>query len=55
MIKMGADIRYNTKLTDLIIQDDHIKGIIVNNEEKIDTEVLILAIGHSSRDTFYGI
>ena len=53
MIKMGADIRYNTKLTDLIIQDDHIKGIIVNNEEKIDTEVLILAIGHSSRDTFY--
>ena len=53
MIKMGLEIRYNTKLTDLIIEDDHIKGIIVNDSERIDTDVLVLAIGHSSRDTFY--
>ena len=53
MINRGASIRYNTKLTDLIIENNHIKGIIVNNEERIDTDVLVLAIGHSSRDTFY--
>ena len=49
---MGGDIRYNSCLTNIEIQDSHIKSIEINNNEKIETEVLILAIGHSARDTF---
>lgn len=52
IIKNGGEFRYNTKLTDLIIEDNKIKKIIVNDNEEIDTEILILAIGHSARDTF---
>ena len=52
MLDMGATIKYNSKLTDIIIKDNHIESIIINDKEKIDTEVLVLAIGHSSRDTF---
>ena len=52
MISMGAEFRYNTCLTNLIIENNNIKQIEVNNNELIDCDNLILAIGHSARDTF---
>ena len=52
IIDMGGEFRYNTKLTNLIIKDNRIKQIEVNNKELIDCDILILAIGHSARDTF---
>lgn len=52
IISFGGEFRYNTKLTDLIIEDNRIKKIIVNDKEEIETDILILAIGHSARDTF---
>ena len=52
IIKMGGEIKYNSCLTDIEIQDSSIKSIEINNSQKIDTGVLILAIGHSARDTF---
>lgn len=51
IIELGGEVRFNHKVTDVII-DNNNKGIIVNHEERIDTEVLVLAIGHSARDTF---
>lgn len=52
IITMGGEFRYNTTLTDIVIENNQIKSIIVNDSEKIETGVLILAIGHSARDTF---
>lgn len=52
IIKMGGEFKYNSTLTDLIIEGNQIKGIIINDKEKIMTDVLVLAIGHSARDTF---
>lgn len=52
IIKLGGEFRYNTKLTDLIIEDNAIKKIKINDNEMIDCENLVLAIGHSARDTF---
>ena len=53
IITMGGDFRFKTKLTDIIIENNCLKGIIVNGKEEILCDVLILAIGHSARDTFY--
>lgn len=53
MIKMGAEFRYNTTLTDIIVNNNKIEQIEVNNNELIDCEVLLIALGHSARDTFY--
>ena len=53
IIQMGGEFRYLTKVTDLIIQENKIKGVEVNNNEIIPCEVLVLAIGHSARDTFH--
>ena len=52
-IKNGASYRYNTKLTNIITKNNELKAIEVNNKEIIECNVLILAIGHSARDTFY--
>ena len=52
VIKMGGEFRYNTILTNLTISDNKLKQIEVNFNEKITCENLILAIGHSARDTF---
>lgn len=52
IISLGGEFRFNTTLKDIIIEDNKIKSIIVNDDIIIDTDILILAIGHSSRDTF---
>ena len=52
IVKNGGEFLFETCLTDIIIEEGKIKSIILNNKDKIDTEVLILAIGHSARDTF---
>ena len=52
IINMGGEFRYNTTLTDIIVENNKVTKIIVNNKEQIDCNCLVLAIGHSARDTF---
>jgi uncharacterized FAD-dependent dehydrogenase len=51
IIKLGGEVRFNSKLNKLHIKDKKIVGITVN-EYEMPCEVLILAIGHSSRETY---
>ena len=51
IISLGGEIYYNSCMTDIEIIDNKIKSIIVNKTKKIDCDVLVLAIGHSARDT----
>lgn len=48
---LGGQIHFSSKLEDIVLQDNKVKSIIVNGNE-VPCEVLILAIGHSSRDTY---
>ena len=51
---LGGDIYFGAKLEDLIIYNEHIQGVVysINGREVgIETDTLILAIGHSARDT----
>ncbi|KAF2956843.1 hypothetical protein AS160_03830 [Marinitoga sp. 38H-ov] len=50
--KLGGSIYFNSKVTDFIIDHNKIKGVVVNNSDKIYSDIVILAIGHSARDTF---
>lgn len=66
IIRCGGEILFNTKLTDINIVDGKIKSVRLENtkqnsfnslrkdkeEDLIDVGALILAIGHSSRDTY---
>lgn len=52
IIKLGGEIHFNSKLTDLEIQNQQITGITIN-DERIACNHLILATGHSARDIYY--
>jgi hypothetical protein len=53
IIHNGGTIKYNSLVTNILIIDDQITGVIVNETEKYFSDIVILAIGHSARDTFY--
>lgn len=48
----GGEFRFNTTLTDVRIVDGSLKRLMLSTREEIDATHLILAIGHSARDTF---
>ena len=48
---LGGEVLFSSKLEEIKIEEGKVKSIIVNGEE-IQCESLILAIGHSSRDTY---
>ena len=50
--EMGGSFRFETKMTDLLFEEGHLKEVEVNHQEKIPAEVCVLALGHSARDTF---
>ncbi len=52
IIALGGEIRFATRVDDLHITDSKVTGVTLNNGETLKTNHVILAIGHSARDTF---
>lgn len=52
IIELGGEIRFQQKVTDLHIEDGQIRGLTINDNEKLVTDHVVLAVGHSARDTF---
>lgn len=51
--RLGGEVRFESCLTDLITDENgSLKAVVVNGNERIETEGLILGIGHSARDTY---
>jgi len=48
----GGEIRFNTKVADLIIERDELEGVETDTGERLKGEAVILATGHSARDIF---
>jgi len=48
---LGGKVLFDTCMTDIDIKDGHIAGVVTKNSY-IDCNILILATGHSSRDTY---
>lgn len=52
IIALGGEIRFQQKVTDFDIKDGQICGLTINDEEKLLSDHVVLAVGHSARDTF---
>lgn len=48
----GGEIRFNTRVTDLILEGNSIKGVETKDAERVSANNVILATGHSARDIF---
>lgn len=53
IIDLGGCVQFEKKVTDILFEDGKVKGLIINDNEHISAECVVLAIGHSARDTFY--
>lgn len=57
IIRLGGEVRFGCQVTDLKIEEGSIRGVVIQNqidggEEVLEAEQVVLAIGHSARDTF---
>ena len=52
LIELGGEIRFGNRVTSVVIRGGRVTGVIVNGGEEIEAGAVVLAIGHSARDTF---
>ena len=53
----GGEVRFHTRLDDIIVKDGEVKEAVLcrlqeNVSERLEVSAIVLAIGHSARDTF---
>ncbi|MDP4030089.1 MAG: NAD(P)/FAD-dependent oxidoreductase [Gallionella sp.] len=49
---LGGEIRFQSRVDDIEIEDGSVCGVVLSSGERIATDHLVLAVGHSARDTF---
>lgn len=52
IIELGGEIRFSTRVDDIHMENDQITGLTLSSGEEIKTRYVVLAVGHSARDTF---
>ncbi|MGB4345704.1 MAG: NAD(P)/FAD-dependent oxidoreductase [Burkholderiaceae bacterium] len=52
IIELGGEFRFEQKVEDVAIVDGKLSGLTLSNGEQIVCDHVVLAIGHSARDTF---
>ncbi len=52
IIELGGEVRFATRVDDLHITDSKVTGVTLNTGETLKTSHVVLAVGHSARDTF---
>lgn len=52
IINLGGIVHFNSKVTDIFTDNNKVCGLEINNTQTMEFDTVILAIGHSARDTF---
>lgn len=53
ILDSGGEIHFNSRVTGFIIENNNMRGVVVNNSEEVTGEAVILGTGHSARDIYY--
>ena len=52
IISLGGEIRFESRVDEFLLEDGAIKGVLLSDGTTIEADRVILAVGHSARDTF---
>lgn len=52
IIEFGGKVLFDTRVTDILVKNNEVQGIVTQNGDRIEAKKLILATGHSARDIF---
>jgi len=50
--QLGGEIRFGAQVSDLHIESGRVRGVALTDGTQIDADHVVLALGHSARDTF---
>lgn len=51
--RFGGTVRFDSHVTDFLIENGVMRGVVVNGAEELTADAVILATGHSARDVFH--
>lgn len=52
ILNLGGSVRFSSCVTDLVTEEGGVVAVVVNGQERIPCSQVVLACGHSARDTF---
>jgi uncharacterized protein len=52
IIALGGEVRFESRVADLLIEGGQVDGVALASGETLHSRHVVLALGHSSRDTF---
>jgi uncharacterized FAD-dependent dehydrogenase len=52
ILELGGEIRFESRVTDIVMENGAVRGVTLASGEHIATGHVVLAVGHSARDTF---
>jgi uncharacterized FAD-dependent dehydrogenase len=52
IIALGGEVRFESKVADLLVDGGQVAGVTLADGEQIESQHVVLALGHSARDTF---
>jgi hypothetical protein len=53
ILHFGGEIYFEHRLTDILIRDGKLHGVVLNEEKEFACSAMVLATGHSARDIYY--
>jgi len=52
ILQFGGAVHFDSFVTDIVIEKNEVKGVVVNDSETHKSDVVVLATGHSARDIY---
>jgi uncharacterized FAD-dependent dehydrogenase len=52
ILALGGEVRFESRVVDLVLRDGQVEGVALASGEVLRSRHVVLALGHSSRDTF---
>ncbi|MFT5082668.1 MAG: putative FAD-dependent dehydrogenase [Lentisphaeria bacterium] len=52
IIALGGEVKFESRVNDLLIEDGRVKGVAFEDGSVIESRYVVMALGHSARDTF---
>ncbi|HZW39028.1 MAG TPA: FAD-binding protein [Ignavibacteriaceae bacterium] len=53
IINCGGEVNFKSKVTDIKVENNKIKSLIINDEQEVTADAFIFATGHSARDIYF--
>lgn len=52
ILRLGGEVRFHSHVTDFLVENQAVTGLVTKEGTQIKASAVVLAIGHSARDTF---